>query len=177
MASVRLLPRRLLAPDSIGSLCRVACARIELPTLWRAKSQLATDFTPCVSLKNVRHEHSGDEAPQQSKGADQLLQYWHGLLSSGEHQGTAKASPAKASWDTKDLQDLLHAAIRVRHGRVSGVLPEQLLATFMQVYRKTMGPEDRRRLFLLVCQDFGVQGQHACTPTGLCSCSHSSCAL
>ena len=163
MASARLLPKSLLTSDSVGSLCKAVCARVGPATVWSASLRLNNNSIPCVSLKDVRHEHSDYGIPQQSRDADQLLHYWRGVLSNGEHQGTVNADSAKATWETKDLQDLLHAAIRVRHGRVSGVLPEQLLATFMQVYEKAMGSEDRRSLFLLVCQDFGVQGQQACT--------------
>jgi len=37
-------------------------------------------------------------------------------------------------------------------------LPEQLVSTFVQVYQRTMSPGDRLKLFQLLCQEFGVQG-------------------
>ena len=64
---------------------------------------------------------------------------------------------------------MLHTAIRVRQGRMSGVLSDQLLSTFVQVYRKAMNSEDRLRLFQLLCQDFGVQGKWRYLPRPVCS--------
>ena len=95
-----------------------------------------------------------------SKG-QQLLEYWQDLLGNLDCTDGPKLSRnhAKTDWKTEDVRDLLHAAVRVRQGRVSGVLPEQLLSTFVQVYQKAMSAEDHLRLFQLLCQDFGVQGK------------------
>ena len=93
--------------------------------------------------------------------ASQVLQYWRSVLSDEGASNKAKSAGGAPRWSAKELQELLHTAVRIRHGRVSGVLPEQLLATFMQVYRSAMGSEDRKRLFLLICQDFSVQGMHS----------------
>ena len=160
MNSVLRLSRSLRVPGGVGKLCsKPACFRNEYLTCFSISPWLTAIPLSGSSFVFGHRSHTGAEDVQQSS-ADQLLQYWRGLLGTSAQHHTAKADPTQSTWKTKDMQDLLHAAIRVRHGRVSGVLPEQLLATFMQVYQKTMGSEDRRRLFLLVCQDFGVQGQH-----------------
>lgn len=98
---------------------------------------------------------SSSRTEEHKSNATQLLRYWRGMLSKVTDEDTADS---QTRWKTKDMQDLLHTALRVRHGRVSGVMPEQLLATFMEIYTFAMGPEDRKRLFLLICRDFGVQG-------------------
>lgn len=94
-----------------------------------------------------------------SKG-QQVLQYWQVLLGNSDCADASKRHHVK----TEDIRELLHTAIRVRQGRVSGVLPEQLMFTFVQVYRKAMNAEDRLRLFQLLCKDFGVQGKSATRP-------------
>lgn len=110
------------------------------------------------TLSAASHSVTTDVAENQDSNTNQLLGYWHCILDKVAERKTNNTTTDTPVWKSKDMQDLLHTALRVRHGRVSGVMPEQLLATFMQVYKNTMGREDRRRLFLLICQDFGVQG-------------------
>ena len=95
-----------------------------------------------------------------SKG-QHLLQYWQDLLGNVDRTDGLNSNrhQAKIEWKTEEVRDLLHTAIRVRQGRLSGVLPEQLMFTFVQVYQKAMNSEDHLRLFQLLCQDFGVQGK------------------
>lgn len=138
-----------------------------LPTscLWRQLVLADMPFGQVPSLAFVKHPANrssryNSDAPQaiQSNG-QQLLQYWQGLLgdTDQEHTGSLLTESAKSKWRIEDIRDLLHTAIRVRQGRVSGVLPEQLVSTFVQVYRRTMSPGDRLKLFQLLCQEFGVQ--------------------
>lgn len=91
----------------------------------------------------------------------QLLGYWQDLLGNLDSTDGTKPNEnqVKTEWKTEDVRDLLHTAIRVRQGRVSGVLPEQLMSTFIQIYQKAMTPDDHSRLFQLLCQEFGVQGK------------------
>lgn len=118
-----------------------------------------------ISTNFPRHNSNESPSEQQNNGR-QLLEYWQGLLGNTEqqHAGTSKANSAKSRWTTENIRDLLHAAIRVRQGRVTGVLPEQLVSTFVQVYQSTMNADDRLKLFQLLCQDFGVQGDLTCLP-------------
>ena len=104
-----------------------------------------------------------------SKG-QHLLEYWQDLLGNLDSTDgpNSKRNQAKNEWKTEEVRDLLHTAIRVRQGRVSGVLPEQLMSTFVQVYQKAMNPEDHLRLFQLLCQDFGVQGKLKTLPHSFC---------
>ena len=139
-----------------------------LPTscLWRQLVSADVPLGQVPSLAHVkqpanRRSHYNSDAPQaEQSNAQQLLQYWQGLLGDTDqkHAGSLQTGSAKSKWKTEDIRDLLHTAIRVRQGRVSGVLPEQLVSTFVQVYQRTMSPGDRLRLFQLLCQDFGVQG-------------------
>ena len=105
----------------------------------------------------IRYNSNDTQTRQETKG-QQLLRYWQGLLGTSDDQHAADLKAAKPAWKTESIKDLLHAAIRVRHGRVSGVLPEQLLSAFIQVYRCAMGPNDRLKLFHILCNEFGVQG-------------------
>ncbi len=139
-----------------------------LPTscLWRQLVSADVSFGQVPSLGHVKHpangsaRYSSDEPQAEQSNGQQLLQYWQGLLgdTGQEHAGRLQTESAKPKWKTEDIRDLLHTAIRVRQGRVSGVLPEQLVSTFVQVYQRTMSPGDRLKLFQLLCQEFGVQG-------------------
>lgn len=141
MQSLRRLPQWHVLPVS-NAFCR--------PKGVAADELLGSDVVG-------RHARSNS---QLSKG-QQLLGYWQDLL--GNLDGTdgpkSDENQTKTDWKTEDVRDLLHTAIRVRQGRVSGVLPEQLMSTFVQIYQKAMTPEDHSRLFQLLCQDFGVQGK------------------
>ena len=114
-------------------------------------------ITAAPVTDGIRYNSSETQTHQQTKG-QQLLRYWQGLLGTADDQHASDLQSAKSTWKTESIKDLLHAAIRVRHGRVSGVLPEQLLSTFIHVYRCTMGPSDRLKLFHILCNEFGVQG-------------------
>lgn len=149
-----------------------------LPTscLWRQLVSADVPFGQVPSLAHVkdpakRNFRRNSNAPQaeQSNG-QQLRQYWQGLLgdTDQEHAGSLQTESAKSKWKTEDIRDLLHTAIRVRQGRVSGVLPEQLVSTFVQVYQRTMSPGDRLKLFQLLCQEFGVQGDSFKAPVLSC---------
>ena len=139
-----------------------------LPTscLWRQLVSADVSFGQVPSLGHVKHpangsaRYSSDEPQAEQSKGQQLLQYWQGLLgdTGQEHAAILQTESAKSKWKTEDIRDLLHTANRVRQGRVSGVLPEQLVSTFVQVYQRTMSPGDRLRLFQLLCQEFGVQG-------------------
>lgn len=141
MQSLRRLSQRPVLPVS-NAFCR--------PKFVAPAELLGSDVVGC-------HARSKSEL---SKG-QQLLGYWQDLL--GNLDGTdgprSDENQAKTEWNTEDVRDLLHTAIRVRQGRVSGVLPEQLMSTFIQIYQKAMTPDDHSRLFQLLCQDFGVQGK------------------
>lgn len=114
-----------------------------------------------VALQSVR-SCTGSAAQQENKG-QQLLEYWQGLLGvSAAQPSVSQATQSMTALKTESIRGLLHTAIRVRQGRVSGVLPEQLLSTFIQVYQNAMGPNDRLKLFHVICDDFGVQGVHGC---------------
>ena len=104
-----------------------------------------------------------------SKG-QHLLEYWQDLLGNLDRTDglNSNTDQAKNEWKTEEVRDLLHTAIRVRQGRVSGVLPEQLMSTFVRVYQKAMTSEDHLRLFQLLCQDFGVQGKLMTLPHAFC---------
>ena len=104
-----------------------------------------------------------------SKG-QHLLKYWQDLLGNLDSTDgpNLRVHHAKSQWKTEEVRELLHTAIRVRQGRVSGVLPEQLMSTFVQVYQKAMDPEDHLRLFQLLFQDFGVQGKLKAPPHAFC---------
>ena len=118
----------------------------------------------CSMSSSIQHTRGysteSEAADSPDNRGQQLLQYWHALLgnSDGQHVADPQAKHLKTRWKTTDIRDLLHTAIRLRHGRVSGILPEQLLSTFMQVYHSAMGPSDRVKLFQVLCKDFGVQG-------------------
>ncbi|KAL3162959.1 hypothetical protein ABBQ32_009392 [Trebouxia sp. C0010 RCD-2024] len=123
-----------------------------------ASSQLflPASILGCDNPTRLRHVRGTFELSQ----GQQVLQYWQALLgnSGGANVSKSNRNHVTANRKTEDIRDLLHIAIRVRQGRVSGVLPEQLMSTFVQVYRKAMNAEDRLRLFQLLCKDFGVQG-------------------
>ena len=118
----------------------------------------------------VRRNSTDSEAITQSKG-QRLFDYWQSLLGNVNHTNSCVSTGGhpKPGWQIEDIRDLLHTAIRVRQGRVSGVLPEQLMSTFVQVYQKAMNPEDRLKLFQLLCQDFGVQGKSSALPLKILS--------
>lgn len=126
-----------------------------------ASSQLflPASILGCDNPTRLRHVRGTFELSQ----GQQVLQYWQALLgnSGGANVSKSNRNHVTANRKTEDIRDLLHIAIRVRQGRVSGVLPEQLMSTFVQVYRKAMNAEDRLRLFQLLCKDFGVQGKSA----------------
>ena len=127
---------------------------------------------PAESLESDivgRHARTKTEL---SKG-QHLLEYWQDLLGSLDSTDgpISSTNQANKAWKTDQVRDLLHTAIRVRQGRVSGVLPEQLMSTFVQVYQKAMSPEDHLRLFQLLCQDFGVQGKLTTLPHAFCLAS------
>lgn len=113
----------------------------------------------------VRPNSTDFEAITQSKG-QQLFDYWQSLLRTVNHANAREPTEGhpKPGWQTEDIRDLLHIAVRVRQGRVSGVLPEQLMSTFIQVYQKAMNSKDRLNLFQLLCQEFGVQGKLPALP-------------
>lgn len=123
--------------------------------------------TPGISLRcgsptQLRHASSISELSEGQK----LLKYWQVLLGNADCTDTSEADRVhvKTEWKTEDIRHLLHTAVRMRQGRVSGVLPEQLMSTFVQVYRNAMNAEDRLRLFQLLCKDFGAQGKLATLP-------------
>ncbi len=120
----------------------------------------------CDTDRDGSRQYSSDSQAEQQTDGRQLLEGWQGLLGNSNHQHaeSSQANRAKSNWKPQDIRDLLHTAIRLRHGRVSGVLPEQLLSTFVQVYQKTMSADDRLKLFQLLCQDFGAQG-NSCRPS------------
>ena len=134
--------------------CRTALSHLLTPEL----RKLALPVTPLTLEHTVRYAHF--DSSKQNKGQE-LLEYWQSLLGKLDHSHAQPATGKQTGWQTEaeDIRDLLHAAIRVRQGRVSGVLPEQLMSTFVQVYEKAMGSKDRLKLFQLLCQDFGVQGK------------------
>ena len=90
--------------------------------------------------------------------AMQVLQSWQSLL----HDGTFGAQlPGQVhaqgpSWQAQEIREVLQAAIRLRHGRVSSVVPEQLLTAFMDVYGKQQGLASKTHLFHLLASEFGV---------------------
>lgn len=138
--------------------------RLPISCLWRQLVSADVTFSHVPSLAHVKHparsaRYISDEPQARQSNGQQLLQYWQGLLgdTDQEHAGGLQTESAKSKWKTEDIRDLLHTAIRVRQGRVSGVLPEQLVSTFVQVYQRTMSPGDRLKLFQLLCQEFGVQ--------------------
>ena len=130
-------PRSIVPiPNSLISACTLGCDR----STWLRRA--------CSSF-------------ELSKG-EQVLKYWQALLGDSDGaESKADRDHVRTDRKTDDIRDLLHTAIRVRQGRVSGVLPEQLMSTFVQVYHKAMNAEDRLRLFQLLCKDFGVQGKSA----------------
>ncbi|KAI7836009.1 hypothetical protein COHA_010093 [Chlorella ohadii] len=90
--------------------------------------------------------------------------------------------PAVALRD-EDVRQLLSTALRLRHGKAQSSLPEQLMAVFIQYYRRLDGI-DRLALFHNLTASFGVQAaevdaaaaswqalraQHAQPPSGLAS--------
>lgn len=140
--------------------------RLPTSSLWRQLVSTDVSFGPVPSLAHLKHpanktaRYNSDGPQAEQSNGQQLLQYWQSLLgdTDQEHAGSLQAESAKSKWKTEDIRDLLHTAIRVRQGRVSGVLPEQLVSAFVQVYQRTMSPGDRLKLFQLLCQEFGVQG-------------------
>ncbi len=90
--------------------------------------------------------------------AMQVLQSWQSLL----HDGTFGAQvPGQAhaqgpSWQAQEIREVLQAAIRLRHGRVSSVVPEQLLTAFMNVYGRQQELLTKAELFHLLASEFGV---------------------
>ena len=90
--------------------------------------------------------------------AMQVLQSWQSLL----HDGTFRAQmPGQAhaqgpSWQVQEIREVLQAAIRLRHGRVSSVVPERLLTAFMGVYDKQQELVPKADLFHLLASEFGV---------------------
>ena len=139
--------------------------RLPISCLWRQLVSADVTFGHVPSLAHVKHparsaRYISDEPQARQSNGQQLLQYWQGLLgdTDQEHAGGLQTESARSKWKTENIRDLLHTAIRVRQGRVSGVLPEQLVSTFVQVYQRTMSPGDRLKLFQLLCQEFGVQG-------------------
>ena len=135
-----------------------------------ALRQITLLSSGCEAFRDSTRCYNTDSQGKQSTDGKQLLQYWQGLLGSKNHQHTttSQAGTAKPNWRAEDLRDLLQTALRVRQGRVSGILPEQFLLTFVQVYQKTMGADDRLRLFHVLCREFGAQGDtiSLTTPSG-----------
>ena len=134
--------------------CRLRHVPLQL-----ASQQLPSLTDVCDLLRNAHRLYNSDSHADEQTNLQQLLKYWQGLLGNEDHPHVARSNQAKSSWRNEDIKNLLHTAIRVRHGRLSGVLPEQLLSTFVQVYQKTTSPKDRLKLFQILCEDFGVQGE------------------
>ena len=94
--------------------------------------------------------------------AMQVLQSWQSLLHDGTFgaQAPGQAHAQDPSWQAQEVREVLQAAIRLRHGRVSSVVPEQLLTAFMVVYGKQQQLVHKADLFYLLASEFGVdQGQ------------------
>ena len=90
--------------------------------------------------------------------AMQVLQSWQSLLHDGTFgaQVTGQAHAQGPGWQAQEIREVLQAAVRLRHGRVSSVVPEQLLTAFMDVYGKQQQLVSKADLFRLLASEFGV---------------------
>ena len=98
-----------------------AITRDIIPVVWRADRFAPRGFGQALQ-HTEGHLHSRSPI-----GGERLLQYWQERLAP-QHRGSAllwNARDAEAFKDS-EVKDLLHTAVRLRQGRVAGVLPEQV---------------------------------------------------
>ena len=92
-----------------------------IPVVWRANRFAPRGFGRAFS-HTEGHSHSRSPI-----GGERLLQYWQERLAP-QHRGPALLWSARGAEAINDseVKDLLHTAVRLRQGRVAGVLPEQV---------------------------------------------------
>ena len=98
-----------------------AITRDIIPMVWRADRFAPRGFGRAF---NHTEGHSHSRSPT---GGERLLQYWQERLAP-QHRGPALLWSARGAEALNDseVKDLLHTAVRLRQGRVAGVLPEQV---------------------------------------------------
>ncbi|BDA42669.1 Malonyl-CoA decarboxylase, mitochondrial [Coccomyxa sp. Obi] len=114
-----------------------------LPSLLHAHEKLGETFV-------VRLYNAG-----RSEDDDSVTTFWQRYLSS---PGTSSQFVGSSQLRDEDIRQLLSTAIRVRQGRTSSILPQQIFSIFMTVYESAMRTnKEKRQLFDIICKDFGVQ--------------------
>ena len=81
---------------------------------------------------------------------DKLLAYWQRLLTDGTSTSCSPAQGRMADRDeaaSLDVHDLLQTALRVRQGKVPGMLPEQLAGMLISFYKHLNTADSRASFF------------------------------
>lgn len=99
---------------------------------------------------------------------DKLLAYWQRLLTDGTSTSCAPAQEKMADQDqaaSLDVHDLLQTALRVRHGKVPGILPEQLAGMLISFYQSLNSADSRASFFRALTGELSTDS--AFPPTAL----------
>lgn len=90
---------------------------------------------------------------------DKLLNYWQRVLTDGSCEPAPEAEAGQQDMANLDIHELMHTALRVRQGRVPGLLPEQLAGMLISFYQKLTTASRRASFFRVLTEELGVDGK------------------
>ena len=107
-----------------------------------------------------------------ASSGDKLLSYWQDVLSPERRRGPSSGPVAAASHHHTelDVKKLMQTALRVRQGRVPGLLPEQMAGMLISFYKTLHTAERRTKFFKTLTAELGVDGARTYLSS---SCGHS----
>ncbi len=95
-----------------------------------------------------------------TSSGDKLLGYWQDVLTPEGHSrlSTGPSATDPQSYTEADVKRLMQTALRVRQGRVPGVLPEQMAGMLISFYKNLRTADGRASFFETLTRDLGIDG-------------------